>query len=151
MCTVIPLVSAAWSLLPPEQRFPCDSEHLVVIRDLAKFLRAHPDIAANAALLEKARHAFAFSISATWPIYINLDSHQSLGDAYTNSQRWVAFAVAGVLAHERVHAMGNLSESAALLAELRLDKCFRNEGKLPTAFDMPGLERQYIDALDKEK
>jgi hypothetical protein len=70
ICSDIPLVSVAWSSLPPEQGFPCDADHLVVIRDYAAFLKAHPDLAADAVLREKGRHAFAFTITAAWPIYL---------------------------------------------------------------------------------
>jgi hypothetical protein len=93
---------------------------LAMVPDVAAFLEAHPDIAARPDLREKARHAFAFSISATWPIYVNLDSHQPL----------IAFAIAGVLAHERVHATGTLNESAGFFAECELDRHFRERGKL---------------------
>ncbi len=150
-CTGIPVIRAAWRELSPEQRFPCDADHLVVIQDFAGFLKAHPDLAAHADLREKARHAFAFSISAAWPIYINLDSHQPFVDAYTHSSPWIAFAVAGVLVHEKVHVMGNPNESPALLAEFEVDKRFQNEGKLPAAFDLHVLERQYREALDYEQ
>jgi hypothetical protein len=103
-----------------------------MVPDFAAFLEAHPDIAARPDLREKARHAFAFSISATWPIYINLDSHQPLIDAFLTSRPWIAFAIAGVLAHERVHATGTLNESAGLFAEYDLDRHFREQGKLPS-------------------
>lgn len=149
-CTSNPLVAAAWRQLPSDQRFPCDSEHIVLIHDFAGFLKAHPDIAARPDLCEKARNAFAFSISATWPIYINLDSHRQLVDAYVTSRTWVAFAIAGVLAHERVHANGELSEAAGLLAEYELDRAFREQGKLPREFDLEGMKEQYRDALNQE-
>jgi len=58
---------------------------------------------------------------------------------------------AGVLAHERVHAMGDLSEAAGLAPEFELDKRFRAEGKLPLEFDLPGLENQYRQALEAER
>jgi hypothetical protein len=64
---------------------------------------------------------------------------------------WVAYPVAGVLAHERIHAMGDLSEAAALLEELRLDRRFRDEGKLPKTFDLDGLQQQYLEALAEER
>jgi hypothetical protein len=150
-CGDIPLISAAWNSLPPEQGFPCDPDHLAVILDYESFLKAHPDLAASAALREKGRHAFAFSLSGAWPIYINVGLHPALADAFNHSQRWVAFAIAGVLAHERVHAMGNLSEVAGLLAEFQLDKRFQREGKLPQAFDIRVLEQQYHEALNQEK
>jgi hypothetical protein len=149
-CTLNPLVAAAWRELPSDQRFPCDGEHIVLVPDFTGFLKAHPDIAARPDLREKARHAFAFSISATWPIYINLDSHQPLIDAFLTSRPWIAFAIAGVLAHERVHATGTLSESRGLLAEYELDCRFRERGKLPREFDLEGLRKQYREALDRE-
>jgi hypothetical protein len=151
MCSDIPLISAAWNSLPAERRFPCDPDHLAVILDFEAFLKAHPDLAANATLRERGRQAFAFTITASWPIYINLGPHQAIADAYNGSQRWIAFAIAGVLAHERVHAMGDLSEAAGLLAEFQLDQRFQSEGRLPTVFDIRGLERQYRDALSQEK
>jgi transcriptional regulator with XRE-family HTH domain len=148
-CGDIPLISAAWNALPAELRLPCDPEHLVVIRDYDAFLKTHPDLAANATLRERARQAFAFTITAAWPVYINLGPHQSITGAFDRSP-WIAFAIAGVLVHERVHAMGNLSEAAGLQAEFQLDQRFQSEGKLPEAFDIRGLERQYRDALNQE-
>jgi hypothetical protein len=149
-CTSNPLVAAAWRHLPSDQRFPCDPDHIVLVHDFAGFLKTHPDIAGRPDLREKARNAFAFSISATWPIYINLDSHRPLLDAYITSRPWVAFAIAGVLAHERVHAAGDLSEAAGLLAEYELDRGFREQGKLPREFDLEGMKEQYLDALNQE-
>jgi len=97
---------------------------------------------AGSDLREKGRHAFAFSISATWPIYINLDSHQPLVSAFLTSRLWIAFAIAGVLAHERVHATGTPSESAGLFAEYELDRRFQEQGKLPREFDLEGMRKQ---------
>jgi hypothetical protein len=150
-CTENPLIDAAWHRLPPDLRFPCDSGHLELVPDFAGFLTAHPDIAARPDLHEKARHAFAFSISATWPIYINLDSHQPLVNAFVTSRPWIAFAIAGVLAHERIHANGELSEAAGLLAEYELDRRFWEQGKLPREFDLEGMREQYRDALNQEE
>ena len=151
LCPGNPLITAAWHVLASDQRFPCDAGHLVLIEKFTDFLRAHPAITATAKLREKARQAFAFSIDSTWPIYINLDSHEAIVEAYMGSQRWVAFAIAGVLVHERVHAMGNPSEAAALLAEFQTDKRFRNENKLPPTFDLQAVARQYRDAIAEEK
>jgi hypothetical protein len=150
-CTLNPLVAAAWRELPSDQRFPCDAEHIVLVPDFAGFLKAHPDIAARPDLREKARHAFAFSISSTWPIYINLDSHQPLVHAFLTSRPWIAFAIAGVLAHERVHATGTLSESRGLSAEYELDRRFREQGKLPREFDLEGMKKQCREALNQEE
>jgi len=148
-CGDIPLVSAAWRALPPERVLPCDPNHLVVIQDYPAFLKTHPDLASHAILRERARHAFAFTITAAWPIYINLCSHLAIVDAYKRHP-WVAFMVAGVLAHETVHAMGNLSEASGLLTELQLDKRFQSEGHLPETFDILGLELQYREAVRQE-
>jgi hypothetical protein len=148
-CTSNPLVAAAWRRLPSDQRFPCDAEHVVLVPDFARFLESHADIAARPDLREKARHAFAFSISATWPIYINLDSHRPLVNAFLTSRPWIAFAIAGVLAHERVHATGTLSESAGLFAEYELDRRFSEQGKLPREFDLQALKAQYRNALNQ--
>ena len=150
MCGDIPLLSAAWNSLPPEQGFPCDSDHLVVILDYEAFLKGHAGLSRNTTLRERARHAFAFTITAAWPIYINLGPHQAIADAFDRSQPWIAFAVAGVLAHEKTHAMGDLSEAAGLLAEWQLDQRFQSEGKLPKLFDIRGLERQYREVLGQE-
>jgi hypothetical protein len=150
-CATIPLIRSAWNQLPADQRFPCDPDHLVVILDLQDFLKTHENIAVNKQLREKARHAIAFTISSAWPIYVNLESHKPLVDAYMDSQRWIMFMIAGVLAHERVHAMGTASESAALHAELELDTIFWKLGKLPNSFDLLLLERQYADALARER
>jgi hypothetical protein len=149
-CTSNPLVAAAWRHLPSDQRFPCDSGHIVLVPDFAGFLKARHDIAGREDLREKARNAFAFSISAAGPIYINLDSHQRLVDSYITSRPWIAFAIAGVLAHEIVHAKGELSEAAGLLAEYELDRAFREQEKLPREFDLEGMKEQYLDALNQE-
>ena len=149
-CSQVPLIHAAWKVLPPELSFPCDPAHLVVIRDFESFLADHPDLAANALLRERARHAFAFTITPAWPIYVNLGPHQASADAFNRSQPWVAFAIAAVLAHERVHATGNLSEAAGLLAEFQLDQRFQSQRNLPPAFDLHQLEQQYRAALAQE-
>jgi hypothetical protein len=148
-CGDIPLISAAWRALPPERVLPCDPNHLVVILDFPAFLKTHPDLASHAILRERTRQAFAFTITAAWPIYINLGSHLTIVDAYKRYP-WVAFMVAGVLAHETVHAMGNLSEASGLLTEFQLDRRFQREGQLPETFDIPGLELQYREAVRQE-
>ena len=143
-CSQVPLLAAAWKALPAEQRFPCDAEHVVVVKNYAAFLDEHPELAANAALRERGRHAMAFVISAAWPIYINLDGHQDFVDSYRENP-WVAFPMAGMLAHERVHATGEGSEAAGLRAELALDRRFRESGKLPAAFNLILMERQVLE------
>ena len=151
-CEEIHLLRAAMSQLPEQLRFPCDAEHVTVIRDVRSFLNEHPDIAADPELRRKAEHAMAFTVRASWPLYINLTSHRALPDAYDRGLSWVACVFAAVLAHERVHAMGNASEAAGLAAELALDKSFRAEGKLPAAaFDLAGLEKQWREALEAER
>jgi hypothetical protein len=143
-CSQIPLLAAAWKALPLEQRFPCDPEHLAIVEDYAAFLEGHPDVAADPVLREKGRHAIAFVVSMSWPIYINLDSHRQMVEAY-RSNSWMAFAVAAMLVHERVHATGEASEAAGLRAELSLDQRFRKAGKLPARFDLRGMEQQVRD------
>ena len=145
------MLKTAISRLPEDQQFPCDPRHVIVIRDIAGFLRDHPEIAGRADLRWKAEHAMAFTIGPSWPVYINLSSHRALPDAYDRGFSWAAYMFAGVLAHERVHAMGDLSEAAGLAAEFELDKRFRAEGKLPLEFDLPGLENQYRQALEAER
>jgi hypothetical protein len=152
LCTDVPLVNAAWNQIPANQRFPCDVIHLIVIRDYEVFLKSHPEISGNDSLRERGRQAFAFSISFDWPIFVNLDGHGLLLERYNQGGYWIAFAVAGVLAHERVHAMGNPSESAGLLEEFRLDQAFQKRGKLPIdVFDLGKLRRQYANALAEEE
>ena len=138
------------SRLPAESQFPCDAAHVRVIPDIGSFLKEHPEIAANASSRWKVEHAIAFTVDAEWPVYINLSSHQSLTDAYRRVDR-LAYVFSAVLAHERVHATGNSSEAAGLLAEFRLDQRFRAEGKLPAEFDLRGLERQFQEALEAER
>jgi hypothetical protein len=150
-CSGLPLLKAAISRLPEDQRFPCDPRHVIVIRDIAGFLRDHPEIANRADLRWKAEHAMAFTIGPSWPVFINLSSHRALPDAYDRGLSWVAYMFAGVLAHERVHAEGNLSEAAGLAAELEFDKRFRAKGKLPLEFDLPALQNQCRQALDAEQ
>ena len=150
-CGDIPLLKASMSRLPAAQRFPCDSEHVVVIRDIQDFLRTHPEISARADLRWKAEHAMAFTVGPVWPVYINLSSHRTLADAYQRGLDWVACVFAGVLAHERVHATGTISESAGLAAEFELDSRFRAEGRLPVEFDLQGLERQCREAKELER
>jgi hypothetical protein len=122
----------------------------MVIDDYAAFLKAHPEIETNPELREKGRHAFAFTISASWPIYINLDDHRSLLDAYAAEPR-VAAVIAGVLTHEYRHATGVTSEAEALQAELEAGRHFRSQGLLPASFDLEGLERQYNNARVQER
>lgn len=150
-CGDIPLLKAAMSQLPDDLRFPCDPEHLIVIRDLRAFLQDHPDIAADGNLRWKAEHAMAFTVGASWPVYINLTSHRTLPDAYDRGLVWIACVFAGVLAHERIHALGDPSEAMGLAAELSLAKRFHAAGKLPADFDVAGLERQWRDAAAAEK
>jgi hypothetical protein len=143
-------VDAAWKQLPSRQRFPCDSKHLEVIRDYPAFLQKHPDFGKTDALREKGRQAIAFS-AGDWPVYINLDGHEALFNRFQMGESWIAYPVAGVLAHERIHALGNLSESAGLHEELLLDQRFRREGKLPESFDLDRLEQQYLEAVARER
>ena len=149
-CTEVPVIQAAWKQLPAEHRFPCDAEHVVVIRDLATFLKDHPFIAGDGILRDRALHAFAFCLTPKWPIYINLDSHPVFEKSFAQSP-WVALVVAGVLVHESVHANGDARESSALLAEYRLARRYRDEGRLPISFDLAGLEGQYEEARASEK
>ena len=71
------------------------------------FLEATQKSQGMIASVEKGRQAFAFSISFDWPIFVNLDGHGLLLERFNQGGYWIAFAVAGVLAHERIHAMGN--------------------------------------------
>ncbi len=148
-CTDVPVIQAAWKQLPKERRFPCDAEHLVVIRNLALFLKDHPNIAADGYLRERAVHAFAFCLTPKWPIYINLDTHPVFENSFAQSP-WIALVVAGVLVHESVHANGDARESSALLEEYRTAKAYQTQGRLPESFDVMGLEKQYREALAKE-
>jgi hypothetical protein len=151
-CDEVPIIRAAWEALPANVWFPCDSHHIVVVRDYAAFLRSHQDLASNWELREKGRKAFAFVILPySWPIYINLDGHQDVPIAYTLGNTWIAAALAGVLAHERVHAMGNSSEAAGLQEEMRLDIAFLLEGRLPPTFNIAKLEEQYRAAVTAER
>jgi hypothetical protein len=62
----------------------------------------------------------------------------------------VAYFVAAVLAHEAVNAKGDARESAALSEELKLDRFFYSQNKLPTRFDFASLTEQYQTALEQE-
>lgn len=56
--TGIRLVDAAWKELPPDQYFPCDGSHLILIQNFGDFLKAHPNLYAIADMRERARRAF---------------------------------------------------------------------------------------------
>ena len=150
-CTDEPVVNAGWHELPAALRFPCDAQHLIVVRDYAAFLKNHPAIASNDVLRENGRHAIGLTLSATWPIYINLDGHRVLPNRFDQGIYHMAYAMAGILVHERVHAMGTLSESAAMLEEYRLAEVFQMENKLtPLVFNFRALHRNYVRALVEE-
>lgn len=152
MCGEIALIQSALNHLPPELQFPCDANHVRVIQNLASFLKSHPEIAANARVRATMEGSIAFTVGPAWPVYINLSSHQALFEAYRpGGMDWLTYVFAAVLAHERVHATGNLSEAAGLFAEFQLDQRFRAEGKLPAAFDLQGLQRQFQQALKTER
>lgn len=148
-CASNPLLAAAFDALPTEQQVPCDDAHVVIVRKFTAFLESRPDLAADAEKRERARQAVAFVLDKTWPIYVNLDGHMGLFEAYA-AKRWVRFLVSGMLAHEIVHANGEPSESAGLRAELQLDRRFQKEGKLPPEFNIRLLEEQVRQAEQAE-
>jgi hypothetical protein len=146
------LLSDALALLPPQLSIPFDSGHLVVIEDYGEFIKAHAELGARPDLQEQGRRLYAFTISQSWPIYVNFEGHHILTKAYARPQgHWVAYFIAAVLVHEAVHARGDGRESPALLEELLLDRCFKRIGKLPAAVDTAKLAEYYLKAVEDER
>jgi hypothetical protein len=146
------LLRQGLKLLPNESSFPFDSSHLVVIENYADFIKAHPELQARPDLQQGGKELYAFTISQSWPIYFNFDGHEILTEAYSRAGgQWVAYLVAAVLTHEAVHARGDPRESAALSEELKLDRFFYSQKKLPLNFDLAALAEQYRAALEEER
>ena len=146
------LLRQGLKLIPSHSSFPFDSGHLVVIEHYTDFIKAHPELQARPDLQQSGKQLYAFTISQSWPIYFNFEGHEILTEAYSRpGGEWVAYLVAAVLTHEAVHARGDSRESAALSEELKLDRLFYSQKKLPLHFDMAALMEQYRAALEEER
>jgi hypothetical protein len=146
------LLRDALAQLPSQFSIPFDSGHLVVIEDYGEFIKAHAELGERPDLQEQGRRLYAFTVSQSWPIYINFEGHHILTAAYARPQgHWVAYFIAAVLVHEAVHARGDGRESAALLEELLLDRAFKRIGKLPAAVNTAKLAEYYLNAMEEER
>lgn len=148
-----PFVQQALRLVPRKHQFPCDTQHIIVIDDVDRFLNdyliAHPELRLALATRYQAHHSLAFTIDEQFPIYINRGSHPLY---FRTAEQWQAYVLASVLVHENVHASQHEKrESVALRAELECAAWFQSRGLIPLEYDLRALGKTILEALTQEK
>lgn len=142
------IIQAALSSLPKNQEIPCDPEHVVEVDDVERFLdlqfqeRPRPVPSDLAALKISITSAYAFVWNLHFPIYVNVWKLGFESRGFDSGVRWLGYALAPLLVHERVHAHGEVRESVAHRAELKLAETFLRENLIPQgSYDVRGLEQ----------
>lgn len=122
-----------------------DPNLVVWVDDKKAFEKMFPD---NISMLTDNENQYvkAFCVGTKYPVFINGTSKRVNGDAnnYLSKKSAIGlkYIYAATLAHEKVHALGDYSESSALQAQLSFLKQHQ--------FYLPDVYNQYISVLEEK-
>ncbi len=145
------LLRDAMRLLPEEHRFPCDAEHLVVVRKVKDFTATLPEPErAKAARTLRDPWVWAFVSRRKFPIYLVHTGQQGqIAERYARGEMpWLRFFMSCVLIHEHSHIANQLGEAAAYRRELECVNGYKAKSQIPAQFSTKDLERSIQNEED---
>lgn len=156
-CKQLPLaIREALDNVPAASKFPCDAQHIVVIRDLhqwvVKAANGNYDKDTRYKDVEKSLSGLlGFTFAERFPIYVNVPSDRLAFFSY-GTDPTAQYRLACVFVHENLHAAGHEArESVAYQAELDCLTRFQQLGYLSPSFDFRPIKATIAEFKTEER